>query len=150
AKESAGRSRGFPHVTLIFEVPFTDGGRPYKNQTVSTVRADTPNGPMNVVAASGDGLTAAQQASLRSGEVAAVNDSNLHAETNAMQHIANQPGWSLAEGGASRNMCPYCENTIRDNGGRLTGPAQWKQRVNFMLNGVKKFNFRFGQRSFEF
>jgi ribosome modulation factor len=126
-----------------------DGGRPYKNQTVCVVRAHTPDGPRDVVAASGDGLTDAQLAALKPGEVPAVDDPDLHAETNALQHITNK-GWSLDLGGASRNMCPYCENAIRDAGGQLTGPSAWEQRVNFMINGVKKFQFRWGQRSFTF
>ncbi|MER5312912.1 LamG-like jellyroll fold domain-containing protein, partial [Streptomyces sp. NPDC002773] len=126
------------------------GGRPYKNQTVAVVRADTPDGPRDVVAASGDGLTKAQEAALKPGEVAAVNDPGLHAETNAMQHINNQPGWSLADGGASRNVCPYCELSIRNAGGSLTGPSSWKGRINYMLNGKARHNFRWGQRSFTF
>lgn len=111
------------------------GGRPYKNQTVAIIRADKGDGTsVNVVAASGDGLTDAQLGSLKPGETAAANDPSLHAETNAMQHIANN-GWSLAEGGVSRNVCPFCENSIRSEGGALTGPTAWKGRVNYALNG---------------
>ncbi|MGW3983876.1 LamG-like jellyroll fold domain-containing protein [Streptomyces mirabilis] len=127
-----------------------DGGRPYKNQTVAVVRADMGGGnPVDVVAASGDGLTEAQTAALQPGEAAAVNDPTLHAETNAMQHIENQ-GWTLWDGGASRNVCPYCEDSIRDAGGQLTGPSNWKGRINYFLNGIAKFQFRWGQRSFTF
>ncbi|MFE2914382.1 LamG-like jellyroll fold domain-containing protein [Kitasatospora indigofera] len=127
-----------------------DGGRPYKNQTVAVVRADAGEGkPVDVVAASGDGLTDAQAASLQPGEVAAKNDPELHAETNAMQHI-NDNGWTLWDGGASRNVCPYCENSIRSAGGALTGPSSWKGRINYYLKGIPKFQFRFGQRSFTF
>lgn len=126
------------------------GGRPFKNQTVSVVRANTPDGPRDVVSASGDGLTDAQKAALKPNEVAATNDPSLHAEMNALQHIDNTPGWSLDNGGASRNVCPYCENGIRNAGGSLTGPSSWKGRINFMLNGAARFQFRWGQRSFSF
>ncbi|MFE6713052.1 LamG-like jellyroll fold domain-containing protein [Streptomyces sp. NPDC057695] len=126
------------------------GGRPFKNQTVSVVRANTPDGPRDVVSASGDGLTDAQKAALKPNEVAATNDPSLHAEMNALQHINNTPGWSLDNGGASRNVCPYCENGIRNAGGSLTGPSSWKGRINFMLNGAARFQFRWGQRSFSF
>ncbi|MER5901400.1 hypothetical protein ABT150_15140 [Streptomyces mirabilis] len=126
-----------------------DGGRPYKNQTVAVVRADTGDGITSVVAASGDGLTEAQVAALREGEVAALNDPEKHAETNALQHIANQ-GWTAIDGGASRNVCPYCEYSIREAEGQLTGPASWKGRINCLLKGVERFNFRWGQRSFSF
>ncbi|WKX09791.1 LamG-like jellyroll fold domain-containing protein [Streptomyces sp. NL15-2K] len=126
-----------------------DGGRPYKNQTVSVVRADTGDGVVSVIAASGDGLAAAQVGALRAGEVPALNDPAEHAEANALQHIANQ-GWTAIDGGASRNVCPYCENSIRDAGGQLTGPASWKGRINYFLKGIPKFQFRWGQRSFSF
>ncbi len=123
-----------------------DGGIPYKNQTVAVVRANTPNGPMNVVAANGDGLTEAQISALRDGEVQAVNDPTLHAETNAMQHIQSQPGWSLDDGGATRNVCPWCENAVRDAGGSLTGPSAWRQ----VVYGITQKYMPFGQRSFTF
>ncbi|MFE9442430.1 LamG-like jellyroll fold domain-containing protein [Streptomyces sp. NPDC006602] len=126
-----------------------DGGRPYKNQTVSVVRADTGDGVVSVVAASGDGLAPEQLGALGAGEVPALNDPAEHAEANALQHIANQ-GWTAIDGGASRNVCPYCENSIRDAGGQLTGPASWKGRINYFLKGIPKFQFRWGQRSFSF
>ncbi|MFF4161007.1 LamG-like jellyroll fold domain-containing protein [Streptomyces sp. NPDC001678] len=126
------------------------GGRPYKNQTVAVIRADKGDGtPVDVVAASGDGLTSAQLGALKSGEEAAVNDPSLHAETNAMQHISNN-NWTLWNGGASRNVCPYCENSIRSEGGELTGPSAWKGRVNYTLDEKNRFQFRWGQRSFTF
>jgi hypothetical protein len=139
-----------PAPRRVHDIITPPGGRPYKNQTVAVIRADMGDGtPVGVVAASGDGLTEAQSNSLQTGEVAADNDPSLHAETNAMQYIESK-GWALWEGGASRNVCPYCENSIRDAGGQMAGPSAWKGRINYMLNGVRRFQLRWGQRSFTF
>jgi hypothetical protein len=122
------------------------GKRALKNGTTAVVRAQRPDGSIvDVVAANGDGLTDAQKAVLRGGEIDAVNNPNLHAELNAMEHINNM-GWTKLEGGSSRNVCPYCENSIRDQGGAVVGPANWRQRVF----GPTRTFYPFGQRNFVF
>lgn len=125
-----------------------------KNGTTAVTRAVKPDGSMvDVVAANGDGLTDAQVASLRTDgeipEIAAENDPDLHAELNAQQYI-NSQGWTKVAGGTNRNTCPYCENSIRDAGGRLTGPSLWRQRIQVMIGGVLKTRYPYGQRSYEY
>lgn len=90
--------------------------------TVAVVRARTPNGVVDVVAGSGDGLTAVQRAvPLRAGEMHAPNIEGLHAEQNAFAFI-NQQGWTPLAGGTSRNVCRrLCLPWIRASGGRMTG-----------------------------
>jgi RHS repeat-associated protein len=105
---------------------FPNGGRNYNNTSTAVVRALKPDGTqVDVVAGSGEGLSGAQRAMLNPTgtipEVAAPNISNLDAEMTAKAHIESQ-GWTMVGGGASRNICPWCENQIRDAGGTLTGP----------------------------
>ncbi len=89
--------------------------------TVVVVRADTPHGPINVVAGSGDGLTPAQMSAIRKGEIAADNIPGTHAEQNALLFI-NEMGWTPIAGGTSRNVClGICAPLIRGTGGRMMG-----------------------------
>jgi hypothetical protein len=100
---------------------------------------------VDVVAANGKGLTDAQRAALRPNEREAVNYDDLHAEMNALKH-ADDKGWEPLHGAASRNVCPWCENSIRDRGGRLFGRSKWRQAVP-AANGKKRYPK--GQRGFE-
>lgn len=89
--------------------------------TVAVVRADTPHGPINVVAGSGDGLTPAQMSAIGKGEIAADNIPGTHAEQNALLFI-NEMGWTPTAGGASRNVClGVCAPLIRGTGGKMMG-----------------------------
>ncbi|NEY33723.1 Rhs family-like protein, partial [Streptomyces sp. PRKS01-65] len=106
--------------------------------TVAVVRADTPHGPVNVVAGSGDGLTPAQMSAIGKGEIVADNIPGTHAEQNALLFI-NRMGWTPIAGGTSRNVClGICAPLIRGTGGKMMG------RV-FPGNGKKTTR----QRSFE-
>lgn len=133
------------------------GKRAAKNGTVAIIRANrgTADKPdyVDVVAANGDGLTPAQKAMLKQDgdtpEVIADNNPDLHAETNAMEHIDNN-GWTKVEGGVSRNVCPFCENAIRGAGGSLTGSKLWRQRVVYMLDGAVRQRYPYGHRSYTF
>ncbi|MFH8982957.1 polymorphic toxin-type HINT domain-containing protein [Streptomyces varsoviensis] len=89
--------------------------------TVAAIRADTPHGPINVVAGSGDGLTPAQMSAIRKGEIAADNIPGTHAEQNALLFI-NKMGWAPVAGGTSRNVClAICAPLIRGTGGKMMG-----------------------------
>jgi len=89
--------------------------------TVSVVRANTPLGPVNVVAGSGDGLTPAQMSAIGPGEIVADNIPGTHAEQNALLFI-NKMGWDPIAGGTSRNVClSICAPLIRGTGGRMMG-----------------------------
>jgi hypothetical protein len=89
--------------------------------TVAVVRADTPHGPINVVAGSGDGLTPAQMSAIGKGEITADNVPGTHAEQNALLFI-NKMGWSPTAGGTSRNVClGVCAPFIRGTGGKMMG-----------------------------
>ncbi|UQX03679.1 hypothetical protein [Streptomyces sp. RerS4] len=89
--------------------------------TVAVVRADTPHGPINVVAGSGDGLTPAQMSAIGKGEMAADNIPGTHAEQNALLFI-NEMGWTPTAGGTSRNVClGVCAPLIRGTGGKMMG-----------------------------
>ncbi|MGK5498892.1 polymorphic toxin-type HINT domain-containing protein [Streptomyces sp. URMC 125] len=89
--------------------------------TVAVVRADTPHGPINVVAGSGDGLTPAQMSAIGKSEVAADNIPGTHAEQNALLFI-NEMGWTPTAGGTSRNVClGVCAPLIRGTGGKMMG-----------------------------
>lgn len=89
--------------------------------TVAVVGANTPLGPVNVVAGSGDGLTAAQASAVGSGEIRADNIPGAHAERNALLFI-NKMGWTPTAGGTSRNIClEVCAPLIRGTGGRIMG-----------------------------
>ncbi|GAA0581308.1 hypothetical protein GCM10010394_07430 [Streptomyces crystallinus] len=129
------------------------GKRAVKNGTVAIIRANrgTAEKPdyVDVVAANGDGLSQAQRNMLRDGEEAAVNNPNLHAETNAMEHI-DKNGWTKVDGGVSRNVCPFCENAIRSADGHVGGPTLWRQRVVFMLDGAVRQRYPYGHRGFSF
>ncbi|MFE3494290.1 LamG-like jellyroll fold domain-containing protein [Streptomyces sp. NPDC059175] len=128
-----------------------------KNGTVAIVRANrgTKKNPdyVDVVAANGDGLQASQMAKLKADgdipEIAADNIPDAHAEVNAMEHIKKN-GWTKVDGGVSRNVCPFCENAIRDVGGRLTGPTLNRQRIVFLLNGAIRQRYPKGHRLFTF
>jgi hypothetical protein len=92
--------------------------------TVAVVRADTPHGPINVVAGSGDGLTPAQMTAVGRGEIVADNIPGTHAEQNALLFI-NEVGWTPVAGGASRNVClGWCAPLIRGTGGRMMGNVE--------------------------
>ncbi|WP_329401831.1 LamG-like jellyroll fold domain-containing protein [Streptomyces melanogenes] len=129
------------------------GKRAVKNGTVAIIRANrgTAEKPdyVDVVAANGDGLSQAQRNMLRDGEEAAVNNPNLHAETNAMEHI-DKNGWTKVDGGVSRNVCPFCENAIRNADGHVGGPTLWRQRVVFNLDGAVRQRYPYGHRGFSF
>ncbi|MGW5680129.1 polymorphic toxin-type HINT domain-containing protein, partial [Streptomyces sp. NPDC003860] len=89
--------------------------------TVAVVRADTPHGPINVVAGSGDGLTPAQMSAIGKGEMAADNIPGTHAEQNALLFV-NEMGWTPKAGGTSRNVClGVCAPLIRGTGGKMMG-----------------------------
>ncbi|MEU9992459.1 Hint domain-containing protein [Streptomyces sp. NPDC048045] len=89
--------------------------------TVAVIRADTPHGPINVVAGSGDGLTPAQMSAIGKGEVFADNIPGAHAEQNALLFI-NEMGWTPISGGTSRNVClGRCAPLIRGSGGKMMG-----------------------------
>ncbi|MFJ3019534.1 RHS repeat-associated core domain-containing protein [Streptomyces tendae] len=89
--------------------------------TVAVIRADTPHGPINVVAGSGDGLTPAQMSAIGKGEIVADNIPGTHAEQNALLFI-NEMGWSPVAGGTSRNVClSVCAPLIRGTGGKMMG-----------------------------
>jgi hypothetical protein len=89
--------------------------------TVAVIRADTPHGPINVVAGSGDGLTPAQMSAIGKGEIVADNIPDAHAEQNALLFI-NQMGWTPISGGTSRNVClGRCAPLIRGTGGKMMG-----------------------------
>ncbi|WP_344267063.1 hypothetical protein, partial [Streptomyces sodiiphilus] len=89
--------------------------------TVAAVRAETPHGPINVIAGSGDGLTPAQISAIGKGEIAADNIPGTHAEQNALLFI-NKMSWAPQAGGASRNVClGVCAPLIRGTGGRMMG-----------------------------
>jgi len=89
--------------------------------TVAVIRADTPHGPINVVAGSGDGLTPAQMSAIGKGEIVADNIPGTHAEQNALLFI-NDMGWTPMSGGTSRNVClGRCAPLIRGTGGKMMG-----------------------------
>lgn len=89
--------------------------------TVAVIRADTGRGTVDVVAGSGDGLTASQMSAIRPGELVADNIPGAHAERNALLFI-NQMGWTPVAGGTSRNVClNTCAALIRATGGRMSG-----------------------------
>jgi hypothetical protein len=89
--------------------------------TVAVVRADTPHGPVNVVAGSGDGLTPAQMSAIGKGEIVADNIPGTHAEQNALLFI-NGMGWTPMAGGTSRNVClAVCAPLIRGTDGKMMG-----------------------------
>ncbi|WP_150517283.1 polymorphic toxin-type HINT domain-containing protein [Streptomyces subrutilus] len=89
--------------------------------TVAVIRADTPHGPINVVAGSGDGLTPAQMSAIGKGEIVADNIPGTHAEQNALLFI-NDMGWTPISGGTSRNVClGRCAPLIRGTGGKMMG-----------------------------
>ncbi len=122
----------------------------WKLGTTAIVRSKKvlPDGTVtyvDVVAANGKGLTAAQKAALRGNEEEAVNFDDLHAEMNALKHAVDSK-YEPLHGAASRNVCPWCENSIRDRGGRLTGRSKWRQAVP-AAGGKKKYPK--GQRGFE-
>ncbi|GAA2965655.1 DNRLRE domain-containing protein [Actinokineospora diospyrosa] len=91
--------------------------------TVAVVRVMTPNGPRDLIAGSGRGLTKDQLAvPLRPGEVHVPNIPGTHAEQNAFL-FANKQGWTPIAGGTSRNVClEVCAPWIRGSGGQMTGP----------------------------
>lgn len=95
--------------------------RAMSHTTVAVVRAETPQGFVDVVAGSGRGLNRAQQGMLRQGEIAADNIVGTHAEQNALLFI-NSMGWTPVSGAASRSVCSeICAPLIRATGGRVTG-----------------------------
>ncbi|RBQ20017.1 hypothetical protein DP939_09300 [Spongiactinospora rosea] len=90
--------------------------------TISVVRADTPYGPVDVVAGNGSGLTPAQMSAVGRHEVVADNILDTHAEQNALLFI-NKMGWTPIAGGSSRNVCRrVCAPLIRGTGGKMMGP----------------------------
>ncbi|WP_433336145.1 polymorphic toxin-type HINT domain-containing protein [Spirillospora sp. CA-294931] len=95
--------------------------RAMQHTTVAVVRAETPQGVVDVVAGSGRGLNRAQEGMLRQGEIAAENIPDTHAEQNALLFI-NSMGWNPIAGAASRSVCSEtCAPLIRATGGRITG-----------------------------
>ncbi|MFJ4670190.1 polymorphic toxin-type HINT domain-containing protein [Kitasatospora purpeofusca] len=107
--------------------------------TVAVVRVQTPHGPVDLIAGSGDGLTPAQMSvPLKKGELHVPNIPGTHAEQNAFLY-ANANGWKPVAGGTSRNVClKICAPWIRGTGGKMMGNV-------FPGNGVTTTR----QRSFE-
>ncbi|MFJ9826250.1 polymorphic toxin-type HINT domain-containing protein [Streptomyces sp. NPDC101160] len=90
--------------------------------TVAVVRVKTPQGPVDLIAGSGDGLTPAQMSvPLKTGEMHVPNIPGTHAEQNAFLY-ANENGWTPIAGGTSRNVClSVCAPWIRGTGGKMMG-----------------------------
>ena len=136
------RASQIQHVR--FNPRYPDGGPKFNSTTTAVVRAQTPEGHyVDVVAGSGrDGLSGAQKAMLNRHatipEIAAPNVPNLDAEMTAKAHIESQ-GWSMVGGGASRNVCPWCENEIRDADGHLTGDLTAGRVNNRPYQGEREF-----------
>ncbi|WP_344466976.1 RHS repeat-associated core domain-containing protein [Kitasatospora kazusensis] len=107
--------------------------------TVAVVRVRTPQGQVDLIAGSGDGLTPAQMSiPLRPGEMHVPNIPGTHAEQNALLY-AKAFGYEPIAGGTSRNVClSICAPFIRGGGGRMMGNV-------FPGNGVTTTR----QRSFE-
>jgi hypothetical protein len=55
-------------------------------------------------------------------------------------------GWRAVAGGASRNICPWCENAIRDRGGELVGPLFPGRVTNKLVDGRNAGWKYFGER----
>ena len=83
------------------------------------------------------GLSGAQKALLKSGEIAADNIW-ADAEVTAMKYI-ERLGGKVIGGGSNRNICPWCENFIRNAGGQLVGPTTPGRVNNHPYNGEREF-----------
>ncbi|GAA2633693.1 hypothetical protein Adu01nite_55690 [Paractinoplanes durhamensis] len=76
---------------------------------------------VDVVSASGRGLSRAQKELLGAGEyIAKSTGKRSHAEMNALAFIESK-GWTPIAGGASRNVCGKCSAGLRASGARLFG-----------------------------
>lgn len=90
--------------------------------TVAVIRARTPHGDVDLIGASGDGLTPAQMSvPLKQGEMRVPNIPGTDAEQNVFLYmLAN--GYELVAGGTSRNVCrSICHPFIRMFGGEMQG-----------------------------
>ncbi|MEV6547817.1 LamG-like jellyroll fold domain-containing protein [Streptomyces sp. NPDC051597] len=98
--------------------------------TVAVVRASTPHGPVDLIAGSGDGLTAAQasvplrtKATSPDGvpEMHVPNIPDTHAEQNIFLYMEAN-GYGLIAGGTSRNVCRgICHPWIQKYDGAMRG-----------------------------
>lgn len=91
-------------------------------RTTSVISAlDSDGNLVNVVSASGRGLSKSQVAMLEDGEFVAPSlGRGSHAEMNALAYIQEQ-GWTPIAGGASRNVCMSCAGGLADSGAQLFG-----------------------------
>ncbi|WIN00109.1 polymorphic toxin-type HINT domain-containing protein [Actinoplanes oblitus] len=90
--------------------------------TVAVIRAQTPLGPVDLIAGSGDGLTPAQMSvPLKAGEMYVPNIPGTDAEQNIFLYMRVH-GYELIAGGTSRNVCRNkCLPWIREFGGAMQG-----------------------------
>ncbi|MFG3606387.1 ricin-type beta-trefoil lectin domain protein, partial [Streptomyces sp. NPDC047928] len=123
-----------------------DGGYAYKNDTTAVLMARDANGDIRTVVASNRPYVPRQiKDALQEGEVYA--NGRGHAEVTALRYIDKQ-GWTLLGGAANRNVCAFCENTLRDRGAKLVGDT-FGGRLQVKVNGVKRFFNYMGERMFQ-
>jgi RHS repeat-associated protein len=96
-------------------------------QTFAVIAAERPDGTIvDVISVSGRRRLHQRQKELRFlWEVVAPSlpkrSPSHDAEVTGLEYIKKQ-GWKPLAGGASRPICPWCQNTIFDEGGELVGP----------------------------
>ncbi|GAA2882278.1 hypothetical protein GCM10010524_13610 [Streptomyces mexicanus] len=118
-----------------------DGGYAFKNDTTAVVKAlDGEGNVRSVVASNRRYVPKAIKEQLGEGEVYA--NGKGHAEMTALDYIDRQ-GWTVLGGAANRNVCAYCENSLRSRAMALVGQkwSGWVQTVNgrFRYMGERMF-----------
>ncbi|MGW5658681.1 LamG-like jellyroll fold domain-containing protein [Streptomyces sp. NPDC003758] len=118
-----------------------DGGYAYKNDTTAVVKAVDGEGNVKTVVASNRRyVPRAIKDQLGEGEVYA--NGKGHAEMTALDYIDKQ-NWTVLGGAANRNVCAYCENSLRSRAMALVGETfkGWVQTVNgrFQYMGERMF-----------
>ncbi|MFE7753329.1 hypothetical protein [Streptomyces sp. NPDC057428] len=143
AKQSYDRAQEL-HKGLFKGPEDGDGGYAYKNDTTAVLMArDTEGNIRSVVASNRPYVPRAikNQLDEAAGDVYA--NGRGHAEMTALAYIQKNE-WTVLGGAANRNICAFCENSIRDLGGSLEGQT-FPGRVKTYAKGIFSY---MGERMF--